>query len=129
MNADERRSYLDQITERIIGCIHEVSNTLGAGFVEKVYENALACELREAGLEVVQQHRAEVRYKGKVVGDFVADLLVENEVIVEVKAVKALDEAHSAQCMNYLRATALSVCPLVNFGNPKAVVKRIVNNF
>ena len=71
----------------------------------------------------------EVRYKDIVVGDFVADLLVEKSVVVEVKAVKVLDEVHAAQCMNYLRATSLPVCLLVNFGSPKAVVRRIVQNF
>ncbi len=129
MNADERRSYLDQITERIIGCVHEVSNVLGAGFVEKVYENALVIELRETGFEVSQQHAIKVRYKNAVVGEFMADLLIENEVVVEIKATRALEEIHAAQCMNYLRATALPVCLLVNFGSPKATVRRIVNNF
>jgi GxxExxY protein len=129
MNADERRSALDQVTEKIIGCVHQVSNSLGAGFLERVYENALAVELRLSGLKVVQQQRIEVTYKDVSVGDYVADLLVEDCVIVEVKAVKLLDDVHSAQCLNYLKATTLSVCLLVNFGVPKAVVKRIVRNF
>ena len=129
MNADERRSLLDQITEKIIGCVHHVSNALGSGFLEKVYENALAVELRLNGLKVVQQQRIEVSYKDVLVGDYVADLLVEDCVIVEVKAVKSLDDIHSAQCLNYLKATSLSVCLLVNFGVPKTLVKRIVRNF
>ncbi|MEO7727347.1 MAG: GxxExxY protein [Burkholderiales bacterium] len=126
--ADERRSMLDQITRKVIGCIHQVSNALGAGFLERVYENALVLELREVGFEVSQQHGIEVRYKEVVVGDFVADLLVENCVVVEIKAVKALDEIHAAQCLNYLRATGLQVCRLVNFGVPRAAVRRIVHN-
>jgi GxxExxY protein len=129
MNADERRLSLDRITERIIGAVHQVSNSLGSGFLEKVYENALAVELRLSGLKVVQQQRIEVSYRDNLVGDYVADLLVEDQVIVEVKAVKALDIIHSAQCLNYLKATNLSVCLLVNFGSPKASVKRIVRNF
>jgi GxxExxY protein len=129
MNADERRSELDRITEKIIGCVHQVSNTLGAGFLEKVYENALAVELRHRGLEIAQQHGIEVRYKDIPVGDFVTDILVGGTVIIEVKAVKALDDVHSAQCLNYLKATGLSVCLLVNFGTPKATAKRIVHNF
>lgn len=129
MNADERRSELDRITEKIIGCVHQVSNVLGAGFLEKVYENALALELRGAGLHVDQQHRTEVRYKGVTVGDFVADLLVERSVIVEVKAVRAPEEVSTAQCLNYLRATGLQVCLLVNFSAPKATVRRIVHGF
>jgi len=129
MDADERRSRLDQITEKIIGCVHQVSNILGTGFLEKVYENALAVELAQAGLAVAQQHRIEVRYKEVLVGDFVADLLVEECVIVEIKAVRALDDVHTAQCLNYLKATGLQVCLLVNFGAPKATVKRVVHGF
>jgi GxxExxY protein len=129
MDADERRSRLDKITEKIIGCAHQVSNVLGPGFLEKVYENALAIELRETGLQAVQQQRIEVRYRGVLVGDFVADFLIEECVIVEVKAVKALDDVFTAQCLNYLKATGLRVCLLVNFGAPKATVKRIVHGF
>ena len=129
MNADERRSLLDQVTEKIIGCVHQVSSTLGAGFLEKVYENALALKLREGGLRTAQQHRIDVRYKGELVGDYVADLLVEECVIVEVKAVRSLDEIHAAQRLNYLKATGLNVCLLVNFGTPRATVKRFVHNY
>ena len=113
----------------MIGCIHQVSNVLGAGFLEKVYENALVVELRQLGFQVAQQHKIEVRYKDVLVGDFVADILIENCIIIEVKAVKALDDIHAAQCMNYLRATGLQVCLLVNFGIPRAAVRRIVHNF
>ena len=120
---------MDRITEKIIGCVHQVSNVLGPGFLEKVYENALAVELRQLDLQVVQQHRIEVRYKGVLVGDFVADLLIEECVIVEVKAVKALDDIFTAQCLNYLNATGLQVCLLVNFGAPKATVRRVVYGF
>ena len=129
MDADERRSRLDQITERIIGCVHQVSNVLGPGFLEKVYENALALELGQAGIQVAQQHRIEVRYKDVLVGDFVADLLVEECVIVEIKAITSLSDIHTTQCVNYLKATALQVCLLVNFGAPKANVKRVVYGF
>jgi GxxExxY protein len=129
MDADGRRSGLDQITEKIIGCVHQVSNILGPGFLEKVYENALAVELRQIDLQVAQQHRIEVRYKDVLVGDFVADLLLEGCIIVEVKAVKAPDDVHTAQCLNYLKATGLRVCLLVNFGAPRATVKRIVHGF
>jgi GxxExxY protein len=129
MNADERRSLFDEITKNIIGCVHEVSNTLGTGFLERVYENALAVELRRTGLRVNQQQRIEVHYKDVLVGEYVADLMVEDCIIIEVKAAKALDEIHSVQCLNYLKATGLSVCLLVNFGVPRAVVRRIVHNF
>ena len=102
MNADKRRSELNSVTERVIACAFRVSNTLGSGFVEKVYENALALELQREGLRVTQQHPITVRYSGEVVGEFAADLLVDDAVTVEVKAVKALDEVHEAQCLNYL---------------------------
>ena len=127
MNADERR--LDDITDKVIGCAFVVSNILGAGFVEKVYENALAHELRSAGLAVAQQYAIAVRYKDFIVGEYVADLLVANEILVELKAVRALDEIHAAQCMNYLKATGLRVCLLFNFGKPRVEVRRIVLGF
>jgi len=105
MNTDERRIELNRITEKIIGCVYKVSNTLGSGLLEKVYENALALELRKAGLEVAQQHSIQVRYNGVVVGDFVSDLLIEEKVLIKLEAVKTLDEIHAAQCLNYLKAT------------------------
>lgn len=89
-------------------------------------ENALAHELRKIDLQVSQQHRVPVLYDGVVVGDYVADLLVENCVLVELKAVKELDNIHQAQCINYLKATGLKVCLLLNFGKPRVQVKRIV---
>jgi len=129
MSADERRLELDKLTDRIIACIYKVSNTLGCGFLEKVYENALAIELRKAGLRVEQQRSIKVYYEGAVVGEFIADILVEECIILELKAAKALDEVHFAQCLNYLRGTGLSVCLLINFGRPRAQVRRVVNNF
>ena len=124
MNTDEHRFHT--LTERIIGCAFTVSNTLGCGFLEKVYENALAHELRKAGLSVQQQWRISVFYDGVEVGDYVADLLVEECVLVELKAAKGLDDVHVAQCLNQLRATGLSVCLLFNFGRPKLEIKRLV---
>jgi len=117
---------IDKVTEKIIGCSFAVSNTLGVGFLEKVYENALVHEMRKAGLRVEQQFSIQVMYDSKVVGDYVADVLVENTVLVELKAVKALDDIHMAQCINYLRATGLHICMLLNFGKPKLKFKRIV---
>ncbi len=125
----ERRAVLDAITEKVIGCAHAVSNALGSGFLEKVYENALALELRQAGLEVEQQRRIEVRSREEVVGDFVADLVVAGDVMVEVKSVRALDGIHVAQCLNYLKATGCPVCLLLNFGTPRITVKRVVQGF
>ncbi len=120
---------INAITQKIIGCAYTVSNTLGCGFLEKVYENALAIELRKSGLAVEQQHGVRVTYSGQVVGEFFADILVAGCIIVELKAGKALDDAHYAQCLNYLRATGLKVCLLMNFGKPKLEVKRVVLDF
>ena len=125
----EENQPITLITERIIACVYRVSNTLGCGFLEKVYANALAIELRQNGLKVKQQHLIRVFYNKEPVGDFAADLLVEECVIVELKSAKHLDDAHSAQCLNYLKATGLKVCLLVNFGRPRAEVKRIVLDY
>jgi GxxExxY protein len=123
------REELDGVTEKIIGCAFKVSNELGSGFLEKVYENALAHELRKAGLQVQQQSPIDVRYDGVVVGEYVADLHVEDGVLVEMKAVKELTDMHLAQCLNYLKATGLQVCLLLNFAKPKVEIRRVVNKF
>lgn len=129
MNTDERRLELNRVTERVIGCAFVVGNTLGVGFLEKVYENALVHELREHGLKVEQQRPIEVWYDGVIVGNYQADLLVEESVITELKAVTALNQVHFAQCMNYLKATGLTLGLLINFGNPKIEIKRVIRNF
>lgn len=132
MNADERgleRDKMSLLTERVIGCAFTVSNELGCGFLEKVYENALAHELRKAGLKVEQQHEIAVYYDGAVVGEYTADLLVEGSLLVELKAVKELDDVHLAQCLNYLRATRLRLCLLMNFAKPRVDIRRVANNF
>jgi GxxExxY protein len=117
----------NQISEQVIGAAFRVINTLGVGFLEKVYENALAHELREAGLHVSQQHAIKVRYDGVVVGDYTADPLVEEVIVVELKEVKALDRVHAVQCINYLKATGLRICLLLNFGQPRLEIQRIAN--
>src|ERR1700750_3189022 len=96
---------INRRSKRIIGCALTVLHGLGTGFLEKVYENALAHELRKSGLVVSQQHPMVVRYDGVVVGDYTVDLLVEHSVLVELKAARAIDEIHRAQCLNYLKAT------------------------
>ena len=123
MHTDEDTDAYNRITEKIIGCAYKVANVLGCGFLEKVYENALAHELRKAGFQVQQQLAIPVLYDGVVVGDFVADLIVEGIVLVELKAVRNLDEIHSAQCINYLAATKKPICLLINFAR-KVEVKR-----
>ncbi|MBW6518118.1 MAG: GxxExxY protein [ANME-2 cluster archaeon] len=126
INADERR--LNALSEQIIGAAFEVSNVLGNGFLEKVYENALNAELNFRGLKTFQQAPLKVFYKDKLVGDYIADILVEDEIIIEVKAVKEIDTVHFAQCLNYLRITDLKLCLLLNFSKPRVEIKRIVNN-
>ena len=129
MNTDERKEKLDQITETIIGCCYTVISKLGSGFLEKVYENALCHEIRKTEMKALQQYPVKVIYDGVEVGDYVADILVHGQVIVELKATKALDNVHRAQCLNYLKATGYSVCLLVNFGAPKLEVRRIVLDY
>jgi GxxExxY protein len=119
----------NQITEKAIGCAFKVSNTLGCGFLEKVYENAMVIEIRKAGLVVNQSFPMQVLYDGAVVGIYEADILVENSLLIELKVVKNLDEVHVAQCLNYLRATGLSLCLLINFYRPKIEIRRIARNF
>jgi len=125
MNADAHR--LDELTEKIIGCAYKVANGLGAGFLEKVNEKSLSIELRNSGLHVEQQKPITVFYDGQAVGEYFADLLVEKSILGELRATKSIDEIHMAQCLNYLKATNLKVCLLINFGSPKVAIKRIVN--
>lgn len=105
-----------------------VSNTLGGGFLEKVYENALAHEIRKNGLSVIQQKEITVYYDHTVVGTYIADLIVDDRIMVELKVVKTLDDTHVAQCINYLRATGMHVCLLMNFARTKLDFRRIVYN-
>ena len=125
MDADERKSRINSITEAIINSAFQVSNDLGVGFLEKVYENALAMELRRRSVAVAQQARISVTYEGVVVGDYYADLLVEDCLIVEVKTVRNLDPVHEAQCINYLRASGLKLCLLLNFARTRLSIRRI----
>lgn len=118
---DER---LNVLTQRIIGCAFTVSNTLGCGFLEKVYENALSHELRKNGFQARQQEPIKVFYDGLVVGEYFADILVDDAVIVELKAVKEVSDAFAAQCLNYLKATGLPLCLLLNFGKPRVEIRR-----
>jgi GxxExxY protein len=111
------------LTERVIGCAYTVHNALGSGFLEKVYENALRVELEKAGLISEQQVPITVYYDGQIVGEFAADLLVEDKLIVELKAVQALAKKHEVQLVNYLTATNIDIGLLINFG-PSVQVKR-----
>jgi GxxExxY protein len=115
-----------ELTERILGAAFKVQNTLGAGFLEKVYENALSIELRKGGLSVESQKAFPVQYEGIIVGDYIADLVVSAKVVVECKAVSNLDPVHEAQLMNYLKASGLRVGLLINFARPKLQYRRLV---
>ena len=126
-NKDDDLVQINKITQRIIKCTFSVSNSLGVGFLEKVYENALAVEMQFEGLNFSQQHPLPVYYREQLVGDYFADFFVENTVLLELKAVKNIDEIHFAQCINYLKATGLRVCLLINFGTKKVQIKRIIN--
>lgn len=122
MNAD-----INGVSERIIGCVYTVSNALGSGFLESVYENALAIELGRQALSYRRQAEVSVRYDGQPVGTFVTDFIVEDCVVVELKAVKTLLPEHQAQLLNYLRCGAFQLGLLVNFGQSKAQIKRLVH--
>ncbi|MBS1825459.1 MAG: GxxExxY protein [Acidobacteria bacterium] len=115
----------DSCTEAILAACFDVSNGLGAGFRESVYERALLFELELRGLQVAQQVQYPVSYKGQHVGHYVADLVVEDRVIVELKCVEALVMPHTAQCIGHLRASGLRVALLINFQRPKLEWKRI----
>ena len=113
------------ITEKILKAAFEVSKELGSGFLESVYKNAMVIALRAMGLKVETERPISVKFRGQQVGQFYADLFVENKVIVELKAVSALAPEHSAQTINYLKATGIDVGLLINFGRPKIEYKRL----
>jgi GxxExxY protein len=119
---------INELTYAINGAIFEVNKVLGPGFLEKVYEKALLLELRRGGLKAKSQVPIDVIYKGDVVGEYLADILVEDRVIIEIKTVENLDKIHEAQLLNYMKATGIQVGILVNFRHPKAQIKRMVLN-
>src|SRR5450759_548287 len=124
MNADKDK--LDSLTERVLDAVFEVTNTLGAGFLEKVYQRALLRELGLRGIRATAEASFTVTYKSHSVGEYFADLLVEDVLVVELKCVERLSSEHTAHCLNYLRASGRTVCLLVNFQKPKVEWKRIV---
>ncbi len=124
MNTEQHR--LNDISGEVIGCAFTVSNTLGAGFLEKVYQNAMMIELADAGLKAEKEKMMTIAYKGQVVGEYFADILVNQQVILEIKAVQTLNNIHQAQLLNYLKATKLPLGLIINFGTPKIQIKRMV---
>ena len=117
---------LNELTYAINGAIFEVNRILGSGFLEKVYENALLMELKARGIGAVAQYPIKARYKDQIVGEYFADLLVEDKVIIELKTVDKIEKIHEAQLLNYLKATGIKVGLLVNFKSTKADIKRFV---
>jgi GxxExxY protein len=118
----------EELTERIIGAFFEVHSRLGYGFLEKVYENALSVEFEERGIKFARQVPIEVTYRGRVVGEYFADLVVDDLVIVEIKAVRSLLPQHGAQLLNYLKATRFEVGLLLNFGPSAKFVRKVFTN-
>ena len=120
---------LNSLTEAVIGAAYEVSNTLGAGFLEKLYERALMSELILRGMAVHSQVVYPVSYKGSIVGEFMSDLVVEDRLIVELKCVDRFAPIHLAQCLSYLQASRLTLALLINFQHPKVECRRVVREF
>ena len=118
----------EELTKTIISAFYAVYNSLGYGFLEKVYENAFVLELKKRGLTVEQQRRIHVFYDGHVVGEYFADIVVENHIIVELKAAEAISEAHTAQLFNYLKSTRCEVGFVFNFGPEPSFERRYYSN-
>ena len=120
------RNYIhSELTEKIIGCAYEVYNQLGYGFLEKVYENAMMIKLSRNGLAAIQQAPVNVHFDEKLIGEYLADIMVESKVIVELKAVSELSKAHEVQLVNYLKATGIKVGLLINFGEKVKIIRRV----
>jgi GxxExxY protein len=124
MKAEEGSYKQEELTGKIIGVFYQVYNELGHGFLESVYKKSMAMALNQAGLRSEMEHPVAVWFRGEQVGHFAADLLVESSVILETKAVRALEPAHEAQLLNYLRGTDIEVGLLLNFG-PRPQIKRL----
>ena len=117
----------EELTEKILAASFEVINELGAGFLESVYEKALLIALREKGIAAFSQVSVPVHFRGQNVGDFLADIIVEDTILLELKAVKNLAPEHLAQVINYLKGTGLETALLINFGNKKLEYRRLHN--
>ncbi len=123
---DEKKVIYGELSYRVVGAGFAVWKALGYGFLEKVYENALAVELAKCGISFEQQKPIEVLYRGHSVGTYKADLMIENKILVELKSAKAIEDAHVAQTLNYLKATGTRLGLILNFGPKKMEFKRIV---
>jgi len=128
MNAEESDFKYKELTEKISKIFYRVYNKLGYGFLEKVYENAMMIELRQENIPAIAQAPIKVIYRGEVIGDYYADVLVDNKVIVELKAAKNLSEENEAQVLNYLKATGIEVGLLLNFGLRPEMKRKVFDN-
>ena len=126
---DSERESLNALAEAVVGAAYEVSNVLGPGFLEKLYERALMKELALRGIPATPQVPYIVIYKGQPIGEYVADLIVDGCLLVELKCTHRLADEHLAQCINYLTASGLHLAVLINFQHPKVEWRRIVHGF
>ena len=113
------------LTDRILRCVHEVHRALGYGFFEKVYENALVIVLNKAGFLIKQQAPVAIMFDGKVIGEYIADVLVDNKIVLELKAVSELSSIHEVQLVNFLKASGLRVGLLINFGPKLKIIRKV----
>jgi GxxExxY protein len=129
MNTDLQDTKHSELTEKIIKFFYRVYNTLGYGFLEKVYENAMMIEFRVEDVPAISQYPIEVTYQGEIVGEYYADILVDDKVVIEIKAARTLGIEHEAQILNYLRATDIEVGLLLNFGPKPEIKRKVFDNF
>ena len=115
----------EDLTSKIIACAYKIHNTLGFGFLEAVYQNALLIELMKAGLQAEKEKKIKVYYQNQLIGDYMADIIVEDKIILELKSVKELHPAHSAQLINYLKATGIEIGLLINFGESVEIKRKV----
>ena len=121
------KAYYDALAELIVSCAYKVGRILGSGFLEKVYENALAIELKSCGLNIESQKPIKVYYEDQIVGEYFADIIINDDIILELKAIKTIENIHFAQCQNYLKATGKKLGLLINFGGDQVKVRRVAN--
>jgi GxxExxY protein len=116
-----------ELTAKIIECAFKVHKNLGFGFLESVYRNALMIELSKAGLVTEMEKKLQVHYDGQIIGDFIADVIVENKIILELKCIKQINPVHEAQLVNYLKATGMEVGLLINFGEQVEIKRKVLD--
>ncbi|MBI4697776.1 MAG: GxxExxY protein [Nitrospirae bacterium] len=129
MNTDRRKLKYKELTDKVIQAFYKVYNTLGYGFLEKVYENALMIELDKMGISAKAQSPIKVLYEDKIIGEYFADILVQDCVIVEIKAANGIIPEHKAQLLNYLKATNIEVGLLMNFGPEPEIKRKVFDNW